>query len=283
MNIRLAFLLLLSLIAHVLLADPRQTTIMPYTGILHYVDSSTKDRAHVTGLYAAYGDGRLNLFECAFERLSITRIGLPVYSQWDTTACYTIYPSAEWRFRLGAHFLYGDDWASDSGHTFFFGGHTIRPRGWNTGWDAYISQYPTARPTLAVLQATPHIGYTMPLSVNSSLCTDIKSYAIYPGDIPTIHRRTYFSLEGTISAEWRRWKYSAFYWDGRQLFAVRNDGFTVYNVAEAHLAGGGLSISHTLFSMTSVVLQANYDRWIDVLSNRRAYSTTLMAMITTRL
>ncbi len=273
---KLLLCLALLLLAFAARADRWHPYVMPYYEQIRYGDSAFKDHAQVAGCYLAVGDGMTQLVEVDAERMELTRIRLPLYHQWDTTVAYTRYPSAAWRVRLGGHYIDADDPATDTGRTAFLGATYTRGAG-EVGCDAYLSDYPRARPALTILQTSPHVGVTLTRG-RAIWHAVLTAHAIRTEEMPGFRAGTRLSGEGALTLDAAGWTLHGSAWAGRQLFAVRNDGFTVYNVAEEHLAGAVASVSRTVRGAT-VTLQLQHERWHDALRDDVAYSTSLLGLV----
>lgn len=258
-------------------------SLVPYAGYADYQHSATKRHATLGGLYGSLGYTTAHLVEAEVDYMDIAREGINALNQWDTTLVYSNFSLANWKLRLGGHYIATNDRPTDSAWVVFAGADYYVPYAWDLGLDAYSTQYPNYTPSLEVLELTPHWGVTMLKGSDYSVRNELKGYWIHlanriPGD-----RTNYFSAEDKVSYYCGAWTLATFGWVGQQVFAVRGDGFTVYNLAETHRGGYGLEASYAFTKSLSVTLRASQEFFREQGRTQNATATTGLVMLNWRL
>ena len=266
-----------------------------YGGYVDYHGSSWKDAASFGGLYAGARVGAEHLVEGEADYLAIERRRLLVLQQWDGTLAYANDQIPNWRLRLGTHYIASDDPASNGGWVPFCGVHYYAPGSWRPGvdrwiavgrWDAgvngYVSVYPHFGGGLDVVQLTPQVGVVLWQGTDWMWRSDLQGYWIHPGRDVGWGQRNFFSIEERLSVAWRRWAFAAFGWAGEQTFAVRNDGFTVFNLAERHRAGYGLEVKYAVTDRVSFAGRISREEFSEFNNHAVTTGNTYLAMVNCR-
>lgn len=226
-------------------------SVMPYYAYVNYDHSAVKSSGNLFGAYGYYGVG-LHAFDGEVDHFDLDRKTISNLSQWDLSAAYANYVIPHWRLRLAGHYIISDDHPTDDGWTLAPSAHYYAPNGkWDAGLEADYSRYSHYTPGLDVLQLAPGFGIVIKQTRNMTLRDDVKGYWIHLGENIGTQRNLY-SIEDNLSLFWRKWTFSAFGWGGKQAFAVRSEGFVVYNLNEEHKYGFGGEVRYTINQHFSV-------------------------------
>lgn len=263
-------------------AGKTRITASIYYAYLDYHHTASKDHAHSGGLYASLGYGLEHLFEIEADNIHKLYRDFPSLRQWDTTIAYANLSIPHVKLRLGGHYVTSEDPFTDQGWVAFVGAdYYIANRG-EAGVDGYYTKYPKFQDGLEVVQLTPHVGVNLWHGTNHTLYNDVRGYWIrlnrdFEG------QRNFFSVEDRLSLNWRRWTFSAFGWAGQQMFAVRNEGFALYNLGEEHKAGYGVEIRYDFTAHLAFTLRANREEFRDLNITPHATSDMYLAMLSWKL
>ncbi|WP_297444285.1 hypothetical protein [Desulfurobacterium sp.] len=175
----------------------------------------------------------------AFKRYGISNVGIRFLNQIDVTALYSVTNELlkNHTFSFGVHYIATDDNLTNNGLIFYFDGTYFKPYNWNAGIETAFSYYPESL-NLHVLQVVPHLGKYFYAS-EATFYAGTKLYYI------TLNKSDELGLSGSnfLSAEvflhYYKGKFDAGIsaWKGEQVFAVKNGGFVVYNLAEKYKQG----------------------------------------------
>lgn len=261
---RLRHIVLLSLaLGSVVYAGSVRFDAITYYGHVDYDSGSIKQDAHLAGLYSYVGCGLSHLFEAELDYTEINYRNGFMLQQRDYTLCYSNFSIPYWRFRVGGHYLESEDDLTDGGWVAFAGAHYYVSGRWDAGADVYYSRYDDYDPDLKVYQVTPHFGINFWQTWQFTCRSDLKGYYINLGEDVGLGARDLYSVEERLSLYTRRWTYSVFGWVGEQSFAVRNDGFTVYNLSGEHTAGYGGEVRYVLSDRAALTLRVAKEEFED--------------------
>ena len=250
----------------------------PYVAYLDYHGTASKDHADLAGTYAAFGYGLEHLVEAEADYIHKFYRGYPSLRQWDFTLAYDNYYIPHLKLRAGGHYVTSEDRYTDEGWVAFGGAEYYAANRWSVGVDGYFTEYPKFQTHLEVVQIVPHFGVTFGHGENYSWNNDVHGYWIRPNQ-DFLQQRDFFSIEDKLSLNWRRWTFSAFGWTGQQVFAVRNDGFALYNRGEEHKAGYGMEVRYVFSEHFALTLRANREEFRDIATTPNASSDMYLAML----
>ena len=252
-----------------------------YGAYLDYHNTAAEDHAYSAGLYTSLGYGLEHVVEAEADYLHKDYRGYPLLHQWDTTLTYANYSLPHLKLRAGGHYVTGEDAFTDQGWVVFGGAEYYAASRWAVGVDGYFTKYPNSQDPLEVAQLTPHVGVTLGRGDHHAWNNDLRGYWIHLSrDFDAQH--DFFSLEDRLSLTWRRWTFAAFGWAGQQMFAVRNDGFALYNVAEKHEAGYGAEVRYALTDHWAFTLRASREQFHEFGLTASASSDLYLAMLGVR-
>ena len=250
-------------------------TTRAYAVPIHYSNSALKSDGYAAGVYAYIGHGLHHSFEAAADHSQINYKTGPDLKQWDYTGVYTYYRNA-WKYRLGLHYIDStDDW-SNGAMTFFAGTEYFAYTHWNMGIDGYFTNYDNQAPHLNVTQVSPQIGWYLMKKRNTGIYAQVYGHYIRLSkdtDLGLDHR-DYLSTEGDLTCYYNQFSIKGFGWTGKQVFAVRNGGFVVYNLAEEHTGGYGGSVSYDFQNGLHLSLASAVEQFKDIGAGNHASMVT---------
>jgi len=251
-----------------------------YYGYADYGSQSIKKHSHLTGVYGYLGLGLRHLFEGEVDYTRITYRSRAVLRQWDYTLTYSNFSIRNWKFRVGGHYMTGQDPWADNAWLTIAGAHYYVPYKWDAGVDFYYSRYGKYEPQkLAIQQLTPHLGVNVWTNQRLTVRSDLRGYYIRLGEEVGLQDRDFYSGEARLSLYAGRWTYALFGWGGRQTFAVRNDGFTVFNLAEEHRGGYGGEIKFAFTQKAALTARVSHEKLKDFWWNDSTNSVTYVLML----
>lgn len=249
-----------------------------YYAYLDYHGTLFKDHAHSTGLYAALGYGPEHFLEMEGDFLHKFYRGFASLQQWDAAFAYANYSIPQLKLRAGLHWINSQDPFTDQGLAVFGGAEYYQADRWALGGEVYYSDYPKFQNHLNVFQLTPHAGLTLWRGATFTLRNDVRGYWIHLNQ-DTFGPRDHFSIEDRLTLDWRRWTFTGFGWGGEQLFAVRNDGFAMFNLGELHRAGYGAQVRYALNDHLSATVSVSREHFRDLAVTPHATSELYLAML----
>ena len=252
--------------------------LMTYGLYADYRNTMFKDHAQLAGLYGSLYLGSKHQVETEFDYLSIHYRGFPKFQQLDATVAYANYQIPQVKLRMGIHYVGGDQAPTTDGWAGFLGAHYYVVEKWDAGVDGYISYYANYPNELEVAQITPHIGINLLQGEHHTLRSDLKGYWIHPNQQINTSENL-FSVEERLSFIWKQWTFSSFGWYGRQIFALRDDGFALYNLTEEHKGGFGLEAGYLFSKGLGLNLRIRREIFRELGASRNAYGNLYMALI----
>lgn len=216
-----------------------------YSTPLCYDHSEYKENGLVNGVYGFFGHGLKHSFEAALDYTTINFATDFTVKQWDATLAYTYYHGLNQTYRAGVHYINtNSDWTNHA-VTFLAGLNRYSYAKWNAGLSVYATRYSNYDPDFTALQITPAVGFYFG---KGRLYSETSASWIHLTEEVGINLDTqnFLSVEQELSYFWKKFTFNAWGWGGRQAFAVHNDGFVVFNVAEKHLGGWRVSSTYQL-------------------------------------
>lgn len=227
-------------------------SVLPYGGSIDYSSSKYKDNGYFAGIYSYLGIGLKHSIEGEINYTKIKYLNGSHLNQYDFTALYTFYPNANLKLRAGAHYISSDDDATDGGIIGFVGADYYQAYKWLVGLDLYYSNYgdyntnnvygisPAGRQSdkgLTVYQTTPKFGFYLgnPRAYGT-FYFETKGYYIHLSDDVSFGK-DFYSIEENIYYYYQNLVFKVSGWVGEQSFAVKNNGFAVYNLSEKYKYG----------------------------------------------
>ena len=229
-----------------------QTDILLYHAPHNYDDKSFRKDGKTTGLYAAYSSASGYVFEAGIENTQIDYITGTDLDQTDITLALTSHWQSSHSYRFGLHGISTDDNNTDEALTLFTGYSYYHP--YDDYYDASLYYTDYSNMEQQVWQIVPKIGKYLgnPITTGTFLLEGkLNLIAVETGN-------SYFSAEAEISWYYGDVSLSIGAWDGSQLYAVRNDGFIVYNKGDKHTGGYQFEAGYALtdkFSLKAGISQ----------------------------
>ncbi len=236
---------------------PARLDATVYGGWIDYQGTQVKDTARLLGVTTWLGFGKAHVVETSFDSIEIHRVGLARFKQLDVNVAYNNFSLANWRLRAGAHVLANGDPSTDGAWSAFAGAEWFGSPRWGAGLDANFARYEDFGTGLEVTQLAPKLGLVLATGADWTLRADTRGYWIHLSEDVGFARRNFFSAEERLSLLWNRWTFAAFGWSGRQIFAARGDGATIFNLAEKHTAGFGAEVKRSLSDRAAVSFRFN--------------------------
>ena len=250
-----------------------------YGGVIDYEGTRVKDSAKLWGLATWLGVGKSHAFETAFDYIELNRIGLPRFKQLDVTAAYNNFSVTNWRLRAGSHLLANGDAQTDGGWGAFAGAEWLGSAKWSAGLDGFFTRYEDFGTGLDVTQLAPKFGCVLATGADWTLRADTRGYWIHLGEEVGFARRNFFSAEERLTLYWQPWTFAVFGWTGRQVFAARGDGATIFNLPEKHTAGYGAEVKLTLSDRATVGFRFNREEFRELAGTTTAAAHTFIALL----
>ncbi|WP_457567499.1 hypothetical protein [Desulfurobacterium sp.] len=174
-----------------------------------------------------------------FKRYGIANTGISFLNQLDFTAVTSVTDEIlkNHTFSAGIHYILTDDNLTNNGVVLYFDGTYFKPYNWNVGIETAISWYPDTI-NLQVWQVSPHFGKYFYTS-KGTVYTGMRFYLITlnkPDEVG-LDDDTFVSGEAFVHCYRNGWDVGLSIWKGKQVFAVKEGGFVVYNLAEKYNGG----------------------------------------------
>jgi hypothetical protein len=242
-----------------------------YGTYINYSGSGLKDYGYVGTGYLSFGE-KGNAVQLGYSYTYINYKTGSNLTQHDFTAAYSNTNGIlrNHTFTLGGHYISSDDDLTDGGYTLFFDGtyNSYQKRypyafQWNGGLGFYYTRYPNTV-DFYVFQFTPHT--TVKLFSNyrqGALYLDLTGYAIHVNKASQVglDKSNYYSAEAALRYYYGSYDVKVGGWLGKQVFAVKNMGFVVYNLSEKYKGGAELELGYTFRNGLRLSLNYTYNRY----------------------
>ncbi len=223
-------------------------TLMPYTAQLTYVDSTTKDTGSISGIYGFWGMGLSHSLDFALESTSFTSLTGTATAQQNNALVYTYYSSYTSKYRFGTHGVTGDDANTTGGRAMSVGTTYSKYGSFAADLDVYSttygdyavydSAYSLTGTGLSVTQITPKIA--VPFDYGKYVL-NAEANIINLSAAPLGSETSYTSATFGLGVYRMRWSTNLDIYAGKEAFAVRDSGFTLYNSSSVYKSGAKLS------------------------------------------
>ncbi len=258
---------------------------VPFGGYIDYGSDGAKDSAYYGGLYVE-GTNGVHKIKLQYSYLDIDYRFSDSIAQNDYTIAYENGSFKELLVGGGFHYIDSDDYLTDGGKILFLRLQKFSVYDFDTGLDIYYSKYSNFDPSLNVWQFSPSIGKFIKgcrygnfylnatynyITFKSSRVTQT---VVANSRMPVVSNRhtiTVYeeyssdnhSLELSATNYYGKFTTKGYVWFGKQAFAVRDGGFTVYNLNEVHKGGAGLSVNYDFSSNMGVGCSLTYEKFTD--------------------
>jgi hypothetical protein len=257
-----------------------------YGAYIHFSDSPLKEDGWSATAYAGIGYRKQHDLELGVTRSHLDyEIGDDL-DQTDLTVAYTNKGILSDRIalRLGFHYIWADgDDLTDRGGIVFGKAVYFVPKKWNAGLEVTYSIYDHSDVDLRVLQLVPQAGYSLldsesagTLSVEGRIYIIRKNEEIGIEDTGSGRGRgrgggggtgenrlttdTLFSFELTLRYGYDPFDIRLSGWAGKQVFAVKSDGFVVYNLADEYRGGLEIETGWTFGNTVRMAVAVGWSR-----------------------
>lgn len=253
-------------------------TIMPYHLPIIYKNSGVRENSSLTGVYGAFQSDLNNRFELALDYSDLNYISNFKIKQYDFTFAYTNESIPEWKFRAGGHYIISDDALTDQAYVLFAGVSKYRFQSWDASLDVYYTNYNNYTPLFNAIQLSPGFGLTFPFGRTQGIYLYSSADYIMLNKSIISTKRNYFSLQETLTYYNNKISISAYALLGEQKFAVRQNGFLVYNVADLMKNGYGASITYSFTPNFFLKGGVEYDKFDEEAYGTSASSTKFIIL-----
>lgn len=261
--------------------NAQSVTVMPYYLPINYKDSGVRKNSFLTGIYGAFEIDLNSSLEMAFDYSNFDYVfdAFPFkIKQYDLTVAYTNKSIPEWLFRLGGHYIISDDVLTDQAYVLFAGVSKYRFQSWDASLDVYYTNYNNYSPSFNAIQLSPGFGLTLPFSRTQGIYIYSSADYIMLNKSILSNKRNYFSLRETLTYYNNRFSISAYALFGEQKFAVRQNGFLVYNVADLMKTGFGGSVTYSFTPNFFLKGGVEYDKFDEEAYGTSASSTKFIIL-----
>ena len=242
------------------------TTILPYYGQLDYAtDNSIKDKGSITGAYMSYGNlNYLIDLDVAYTKINYKDPALfSDLKQTDITSTIAWY-FPKYMFKLGLHNISTTDTDLGDGTTLISAVEGYKYYGYNKftyGLEGYWTRYGSGHDennvekAINIYQATPYIGYSKAINLNTRNNVNLKMDYISVSDFNT-KSYTSFTLSDTLY--YKKFYTTASGYTGEMKVGVKDSGHSVYNLKDLMKSGYGLKVGY--FLKKNLTLDVGYSK-----------------------
>ena len=221
-----------------------------YGTFINFTDSPLKNDGRSATLYANVTDNKHHLIEGLFTQTYIDyESPYNNLNQSDFAIAYTNTNQLlrNCSLRVGFHYIDSDDSWTDEGKIVFGKITYFIPYKWNAGLEADYSIYDKTNIDVNVFQLVSHFGFFIRgLVPRGSLYTESKLYYIHKDEtVGDLSRDNFLSFEQSVLYTLLPWDVKLSGWGGKQIYAVKNGGFLVYNLADKYKAGITFEVGYT--------------------------------------
>ncbi len=223
-------------------------TVVPYLATANYKDSFKSD-ALLGGIYAKLKVKKRS-YEFAYENTTINfKNNTSAIKKSDFTFLYSQPLNNHYKAKLGIHLTLSNNTSGDDVQAYFTGVEYFQANSFALGIDAYYSFYSQSDLGKEVLQLKPY--YSFEFSEYNSLMGKFfvkfnYYYINFMQKTKNSLNRSYISYGLEINHHKNNFLTTLKAWSGKQVYAIRDNGFTLYNLYEKHKGGWSLSSRYTL-------------------------------------
>ncbi|AEH44025.1 hypothetical protein Thein_0140 [Thermodesulfatator indicus DSM 15286] len=252
-----------------------------YTTYINFENSQIKDNGWSTTGYLAFKNSYIHSLELALSQTKINYKTESDLSQTDFTVLYsnTDQILKNHVFKVGFHYINTDDQLTDNGKVIYFKGLYYQPYSWNIGLEFAYSLYNSidtvakgttsnkkkssasvASNDLRVFQFSPRFGYFF-AALGKRIYGESRFYFILLNDYVGSFDKNNFSFEQYFSTYIGLTDFKISAWIGKQVFAVKNEGFVVYNLSDEYLGGFSFEVGRKVTTKLRVALNLSQE-WL---------------------
>jgi len=268
----------------------KEVHLLPYIAYINFENAFQKEYTGVFGIYGYYGVGLKHSFEAGadFTQINFGTRDLEVseevirfnefkINQLDLTAVYNNFQLLNLQLRAGIHTIITDDSLTNNAIIVFGGVKRYRSNIYNAGIDIYGSFYNNYAPNLKAVQITATFGFNFGNYYQSgSFYAETRGHYINLSEEAGFGETQFPSIEQSLFYYYKKFTMEAFFWIGYQLFAVQNNGFVVYNLAERHLGAYGGTIKFGLSNKASIKIKISRARFKELGLDEIVKSTSVV-------
>jgi len=216
--------------------------VAPYLGFASY-DSNTSDKDTLIGMYSIMIEDTYSI-EFSIESRTLTYTDTTKLKQINLATSYKAKLKNNIKLNTLFHYISSNQDQSDGTIITLFGAEKKYKNNLELGLQASASFYNLDSLAKKIFQIKPTIefDYGHKSSKWGALHPKISFYYIKPSaENVTTLENSYFSTELELTHINSTFINKASIWFGEQLYAVRDNGFTIYNLNELHTKGWSIS------------------------------------------
>ena len=231
-----------------------QMTVIPFIGYATYDDKS-KETDFQTGVYTSI-NGSKNTLEVAYEYKDTSYLTTQDNTkQNDLTFLYTYSKTKYFKIRGAIHYI-SSSLEKDNNTLISLVGIENRNKKFTIGINVSQSKYNDNALTNYMNQVTPYFAFSFG-DINSLMgryYTKISYDGIYPSQTNQTLKNLYSSFTMGITQNKGNMENTFRLWRGEQLYSVRNNALTVYNLDDIHSGGIILSSKYKYSKKSNIKL-----------------------------
>lgn len=234
------------------------SVIVPFLAVTKY-DNSPGNYASVSGgIYSRFSSDNESV-EIGLEKTNIIRqsSSQQTIKQNDYIFQYASIFFKNFRAKFGAHLALSENTHSGNIQVYYGGLEGFKVGSYNAGVDLYYTSYSQNALSDTVTQLKPYLRFKVGdnISFPGALYTKLSYYYISYSNSELLPD-PYSSFEIDFTHRIYDLTTTLKLWKGKQLYVVRDSGFTIYPLNEIHT--GGFSYSNTYRLFESFALKASY-------------------------
>ncbi|MEK7432968.1 MAG: hypothetical protein AABZ74_07550 [Cyanobacteriota bacterium] len=253
-----------------------------YVSPLVYLNSS-RNLSVAVGGYGYFNIEKLHLFE-ASSSFNYLNSSSPV-SLENLALSYSNFQLDNNSIRFGANILNTSYKNNDQGFVAFLGDNYNLSENFSAGLDVSASFYNYYTNFKPVLQINPSLVFSGgDFYSEGTFFVKLKGYYInIPDELAAgvlLLKRNCYSGEFSAGYNYFNiWDINFSAWAGSQVFAVRNNGFSVYNSPEEHFAGYGISAKYSLSEEMDLTLGLHNEHFIESSNQKNTMMISIPILI----
>lgn len=258
-------------------------TATGYLGEQIYRGETYKDLADMRGLHLGAEFDSGHFLEAEMDFISIKYSDASALNQTDSTIAYGNRSHAGLGVRCGGHFISSGDQSADGGRSLFGGVSWRGSERWDTGIELCMSQYPGFTNGLGVAQLTFDCGLILWKEGERYVRNQTLVCLINIAGAVGVDSAECLSVEDRVVLTLDDLQLAVYGWAGEQMFAVRNEGFSVFDLAEMHRGGYGAEVGLFRQARLSWIIRYGHELYDQADGVERLSSDQVMLMLTWKL
>jgi len=248
-----------------------ETTLVPYMEQANYTNSY-KNSSTINGLYTKFKEPEY-IIELDYETMSLEN-NITTIKQTDYTLSYSYFLRDNYQLKTTYHQMSNDANLSSSAKVYLLGVKYFKRNSFNLGLDISYSSYDKTALATEIYQLTPSLAINFGdyKSTMGKYIVKVETNIIYPKSIDTNNTNVKDCASYTISLTQFKGDFinKVSFYTGEEIFAVKDNGFSINNYNELYTSGYALSTRYSIYEDLGIFLSYKRDNFTEIETNNKS-------------